>query len=40
MYKLCPLACSLVNGTFCNEKWRFLYSVVCELIPLYGSDGI
>jgi hypothetical protein len=40
MYKLCPLTCSFVKGIVCNEKWRFLYPVVCELIPLYGSDGI
>jgi hypothetical protein len=40
MYKLWPLTCSFVKGTFCNEKWCFLYPVVCELVPLYGSDGI
>jgi hypothetical protein len=34
------VTCSFVKGTFCNEKWRFPYPVVCELVPLYGSDGI
>jgi hypothetical protein len=38
MWKLWPLTCSFVKGTFCNEKWRFPYPVVCELIPLYESD--
>jgi hypothetical protein len=31
MYKLWPLTCSFVKGTFCNEKWCFSYPVVCEL---------
>jgi hypothetical protein len=40
VYKLCPLTYSFVNGIFYNEKLRFLCPVVCELVPLYGSDGI
>jgi hypothetical protein len=40
MYILWPLTCSFAKGTFCNEKWCFPYPVVCELVPLYGSDGI
>jgi hypothetical protein len=45
VYQLCLyffmfiLTCSLVNGTFCNEKWLILYPVV-SFLPVNGSEGI